>query len=268
MAPGVSNSQEPLDRWNMSMTLKVADLNRDGRSDLVVVQREPLGTRLSTGSAAGERHRIHGAAACESRGQLHSRWTSPILDRERDARSARGPWHQRSTACRCSPEMARARSRWASSWRHPVRGRGCRPWTSAATASSTSSAAASVRLWSGLVRANGAFGSPQSYAGDTYELVVADLTGDGNPDLMTARAGCMRGAGNGSFSAPEPVNIWFHDAAPVDYDRDGRMDLVVVNYYHTMDPLRRARRGAPTSRLSPSPDRTTRSATRAQFDER
>ena len=84
--------------------------------------------------------------------------------------------------------------------------------------------------------------SPQSYDGYSYELVVADSTGDGNPDLMS-ESGLQRGAGNGSFSAPEPVNTWFHDAVPVDYDRDGRMDLVVVNYYYTMILLTRAARG-------------------------
>ena len=41
----------------------------------------------------------------------------------------------------------------------------------------------------------------------------------------------------------EPVNIWFHDAVPVDYDRDGRMDLVLVNVYHTMILFTRATRG-------------------------
>jgi hypothetical protein len=98
----------------------------------------------------------------------------------------------------------------------------------------------SVVVWLGT--SSGTFGAPQSYDGYSYQLVVADLTGDGNPDLMS-ESGLQRGAGNGSFSAPEPVNTWFHDAVPVDYDRDGRMDLVVVNYYYTMILLTRAARG-------------------------
>ena len=120
-----------------------------------------------------------------------------------------------------------------------------------------------VVVWRGT--SSGTFAPPQSYGGYSYELVVADLTGDGNPDLLSS-SGLQRGAGNGSFSAPEPVNVWFHDAAPVDYDRDGRMDLVLVNYYQTMILFTRAARGPNLAPVAiAGPDYTI--PYHAQFDE-
>ena len=98
-----------------------------------------------------------------------------------------------------------------------------------------------LSVWLGS--AGGSFGTPREFEAYTYRFVLADLTGDGNLDVMTLTSELLRGGGDGTFATPVPVNIWFDDAVPVDYDRDGRMDLVLTNWYHTMVLLNRATRG-------------------------
>lgn len=98
-----------------------------------------------------------------------------------------------------------------------------------------------VIVWLGS--AGGTFTSRQSPAAYSYRFAVADLTADGNLDVITMDSELLRGKGDGTFETPAPVNIWFHDAVPVDYDRDGRMDIVLVNYWHTMVLFSRAARG-------------------------
>jgi FG-GAP-like repeat len=58
-----------------------------------------------------------------------------------------------------------------------------------------------------LAATAGSFGSPREYGDYTYRFVLADLTGDGNLDVMTATSALLRGAANGTFAAPIPVNI-------------------------------------------------------------
>jgi hypothetical protein len=96
-------------------------------------------------------------------------------------------------------------------------------------------------VWLGS--ASGTFGASQSYANDSSVAIVADLTGDGHLDVLTGTSELLRGRGDGSFADPERVNTVFYDARPVDYDRDGRMDVVIVNYWRTMVLLSRATRG-------------------------
>jgi hypothetical protein len=99
----------------------------------------------------------------------------------------------------------------------------------------------SLIVWLGSASAT--FGASQSYASDSAVAIVADLTADGQLDVLTGASQLLRGRADGSFADPERVNIVFHDARPVDYDRDGRMDVVVVNYWHTMVLFSRAARG-------------------------
>jgi hypothetical protein len=97
-------------------------------------------------------------------------------------------------------------------------------------------------VWLGSASAT--FGASQSYGNySSFVSVVADLTGDGHLDVLTGTSELLRGRGDGSFADPEPVNTLFHDARPVDYDRDGRMDVVFVNYWRTMVAFSRAARG-------------------------
>ena len=98
-----------------------------------------------------------------------------------------------------------------------------------------------VIVWLGS--AGGTFTSRQSSAAYSYRFALADLTADGNLDIITMDSELLRGKGDGTFEPPVPVNIWFDDAVPVDYDRDGRMDIVLVNYWHTLVLFSRAARG-------------------------
>ena len=100
-----------------------------------------------------------------------------------------------------------------------------------------------MAVWLGS--STGSYAPPQYHATGSYSFyfVIADLTGDGNPDILTDEGALLRGTTDGTFSAPSPVNIAFDAAAPVDYDRDGRMDLVIVNYSHTMVLFTRSSRG-------------------------
>ena len=100
-----------------------------------------------------------------------------------------------------------------------------------------------ITVWLGT--STGSFSPPKDYETGSYSFyfAIADLTGDANPDILTDEGALLRGAANGTFSAPDKVNIEFDAAAPVDYDRDGRMDLVVVNFHHTMVLFTRASRG-------------------------
>jgi hypothetical protein len=104
-------------------------------------------------------------------------------------------------------------------------------------------------VWLGS--ASGTLGSPQTYRSEPSITFVADLTADGHLDVLTGASELLRGRGDGTFADPEPVNITISDAKPVDYDRDGRMDVVLVNYWHTMVLFSRATRG---QNFPPVPD--------------
>jgi hypothetical protein len=119
-------------------------------------------------------------------------------------------------------------------------------------------------VWLGS--AAGTFTSRQSAANSSYGFTVADLTGDGRLDVITRENELLRGKGDGTFETPTPVDIWFDDAVPVDYDRDGRMDIVLVNYWHTMVVFSRAARGPNLAPVAIAGPDYTRSYLR-QFDD-
>ncbi len=68
-------------------------------------------------------------------------------------------------------------------------------------------------------------------------LAVADITGDGEPDLIVANQGAaslsiLRGLGNGFFQPliTEDTGISPHAIAVGDFNQDGRLDLAVANF--------------------------------------
>ena len=83
-------------------------------------------------------------------------------------------------------------------------------------------------------------GSPGSSNGPLH---LADFNGDGRLDAVAPGAGLYLGVGDGTFFAPIRINIGWEDSEAVDYDRDGRMDLVISTSYYSMVLLNRAARG-------------------------
>jgi hypothetical protein len=83
-------------------------------------------------------------------------------------------------------------------------------------------------------------GSPGSSNGPLH---IADFNGDGHLDAVAPGAGLYRGAGDGTFFAPSRINIGWGASEAVDYDRDGRMDLVISTWDYTMVLLNKAERG-------------------------
>ncbi|HYV86051.1 MAG TPA: FG-GAP-like repeat-containing protein [Patescibacteria group bacterium] len=92
----------------------------------------------------------------------------------------------------------------------------------------------------------GGFGNPTRYAagGSPFWIASADLNGDHVPDLVTANAGSdlpppgapgdvtvLMGLGGGRFAPPAHVAVGHSSAslALVDLNRDGRVDLAVVD---------------------------------------
>jgi hypothetical protein len=83
-------------------------------------------------------------------------------------------------------------------------------------------------------------GSPGSSQGP---LRLADFNGDGRLDAVAPGAGLYLGFGDGTFFAPIRINMGWEDAEAVDYDGDGRMDLVIATSYYSMVLLNKAARG-------------------------
>jgi hypothetical protein len=86
----------------------------------------------------------------------------------------------------------------------------------------------------------GVFGSPTDYAmgGFVYDVLGADLDGDGNRDLASVRTDgevwLRRGLGGGVFGGEQKIDFGptyqFYRMDAADYDHDGRIDLVLVDH--------------------------------------
>jgi hypothetical protein len=89
-----------------------------------------------------------------------------------------------------------------------------------------------------LGNGDGTFQPSQSFqvGPDPFALAVADLTGDGIPDIITASnngtVSVLLGNGNGTFQPPQtlPVGPGADAVAVADLTGDGRLDIITANY--------------------------------------
>ncbi|RZK55243.1 MAG: T9SS type A sorting domain-containing protein, partial [Hymenobacter sp.] len=107
------------------------------------------------------------------------------------------------------------------------------------TSSDNNSGYATVQLGNG----NGTFATATSYASSsnsfTNSVTVADVSGDGKPDIITANpgnytAGVLKNNGTGTFAAVQsflagPSGSMPYDVAAVDVSGDGKPDLLMAN---------------------------------------
>jgi hypothetical protein len=74
------------------------------------------------------------------------------------------------------------------------------------------------------------------FTGYGMGVAVADYNNDGAADLLVTgydKRSLYRNNGNGSFTEvefPQPPGVWSTSASFFDYDRDGRLDLIVLSY--------------------------------------
>jgi hypothetical protein len=93
-----------------------------------------------------------------------------------------------------------------------------------------------------LGNGNGTFASGPSFTLGTYQLLeaVADMNGDGKPDLVTATyksadksVSVLLGNGDGTFGTPvnSPLSQQVYSLSVADLNGDGRPDVIAENYY-------------------------------------
>src|SRR5262249_34872888 len=73
---------------------------------------------------------------------------------------------------------------------------------------------------------NGTFGAAQALNGGSWTVAVADLNGDGKPDLVTDTTSVLLGHGDGTFQVTQNYagGGWVGD-----FNGDGSLDLAVGN---------------------------------------
>jgi hypothetical protein len=67
----------------------------------------------------------------------------------------------------------------------------------------------------------------------SYYLAVADLTGDGRLDVLTSGGTLAVGKGDGTFGMNRNTNVSFEHAVVADIDRDGLSDVFIGTYDYT-----------------------------------
>ncbi|HTK75370.1 MAG TPA: CRTAC1 family protein [Gemmataceae bacterium] len=84
------------------------------------------------------------------------------------------------------------------------------------------------------------------FAGYGMGAAVADYNNDGAEDLFVTgydKRSLYRNNGNGTFTEvpfPQPAGVWSSSASFFDYDRDGRLDLIVLSYVRWSEATNKA----------------------------
>lgn len=84
-------------------------------------------------------------------------------------------------------------------------------------------------LWVALASGNGTFAAPVSYpVADADGVAIADMNGDGNPDIVTDGVSILFGDGTGKFpSRQDYAGQTFGSVILTDFNGDGRIDIVI-----------------------------------------